>query len=124
MAEFLFTAAGQIIHSSGSTVSGGIFSISSSPSLKLLVNGQGVYRGPLTVSFSGGNMTGMTPGSVSGIGSISPTSLKNKTESLYVLRNGDSGSLVGTAIPTAGPPAVPVSIPCECSSSQNKVKGN
>lgn len=124
MAEAFFTAAGQIQHSVGSPVSGGVFTITSTPSTKVTVDSQGVFRGFLSVSFSGGNMSGMVPGSVIGAGVINPTALKCKIELLAVVRDKDSGNFTGTAVPTAGPPPVPVSIPCECADSQTKAKGD
>jgi hypothetical protein len=123
MAEYLFTAAGLIVHKSGSIVSGGNFSITTPPGTKLLILGNGVYRGPIAVTFSGGNASGMVPGTVAGAGTIAPTSLKNKTETLAVIRDKDEGTLVGTATPSGGGPPVPINIPCVCSSVQTKVLG-
>ena len=123
--KYFFTENGNIQHSTGSPVSGGTFTITTSPSSKLKVSTWGVYAGPLAITFSGGNMPGMVPGSVSGTGTIFPTSLKNRTGGLFVVLVGDSGSLIGVAQPVGSPPPppVPVNIPCECSDGQNKVRG-
>ena len=125
MSEYLFTEAGQIQHSVGSIISGGVFTITSLPSTKMKIQNNGVFRGDLNISFSGGNMPGMVPGSVSGSGIISPTAQKNKTENLFVIRNNDSGNLNGTAEPISPPPpVVSVVIPCVCVDLQTKVRGD
>lgn len=125
MSKAFFTTAGSIEHDTGSPVSGGTFSISTPASTKIKAAGNFVYIGPtLSVSFSGGNMAGMVPGSVMGMGAITPTTTKNfQSPSLGILRDGDSGVLTGTAQPTAGGPPVPVSIPCHCHDTQTKVMG-
>jgi hypothetical protein len=125
VSKAFFTTGGSIEHDTGSVVSGGSFSISTPASTKIKANGNFVYTGPsIAVSFSGGNMTGMVPGSVAGVGTIAPTTSKNyQTPSLGILRDGDAGTLVGTGQPTGGGPPVPVSIPCHCHDTQTKVVG-
>lgn len=126
MKKFLFTSVDHIIHSAGSPVSGGSFSISTPPDTKNKAAGSFVYTSPITVSFSGGNMAGMIPGSVNGTGTISATGTKvKKRGGTFILRHGDSGTLVGTAQPTGPgpPPTVPSSVACECSVTQVKTRG-
>lgn len=106
-----------ISHSSGSTTSGGNFSVTSPPSIKSKAEGNYMYRGTLSFSFSGGNSsetlggTGtITPGTVYGNGTINPTAIKVKDASQAVIRKDDSGqisSLYGTFVPSA-PPNTPV----------------
>jgi hypothetical protein len=125
VSKAFFTTAGSIEHDTGSAVSGGSFSISTPASTKIKASGNFVYTGPtIAVSFSGGNMAGMVPGSVAGAGTIAPTTSKNyEVPSLGILRDGDSGTLVGTGTPVGGGPPVPVSIPCHCHDTQTKVVG-
>jgi hypothetical protein len=125
MAKALFTTAGSIEHDTGSAISDGSFSISTPASTKIKAAGNSVYSGPiLTVTFSGGNMSGMVPGSVAGAGTISPTTTKNfQVPSLGIFRDGDAGVLIGTAQPTGPGSPVPVSIPCHCHDTQSKVLG-
>jgi len=125
VSKAFFTTAGSIEHDSGSVVSGGSFSISTPASTKIKASGNFVYIGPtITVSFSGGNMSGMVPGSVAGAGTIAPTTSKNyEIPSLGILRDEDSGTLIGTGQPTGGGSPVPVSIPCHCHDTQIKVVG-
>jgi hypothetical protein len=108
---------GTISHSSGSTTSGGSFSITSTPSLKSKASDKYIYRGTLSFTFSGGNSsetfggTGIiTSGTVYGNGTINPTAIKSKDVNQEVIRKDDSGSistLFGTFVPSA-PPNTPV----------------
>ena len=98
-----------IDHSAGSGISGGSFSIISQPSSTVKLTGKGVFFGDIQFSFSGGNMTGMAPGSVSGSGSISPTGTKVKSGG-FCAREGDSGTMSGTAQPVGSPPPTPVPV--------------
>ena len=126
MSKAFFTQGGHIVHGDGSPVSGGSFTIIDPPSTDIKVDTNFVYKGPvLNVSFSGGNMSGMVPGSVAGVGVIPATALNNfEIPSIALMRDGDTGTLVGTGTPVAGPPPVPVSIPCKCVDSQTLVKGD
>lgn len=94
----IMNQSGVVGHDTGSAVSGGVFVITSIPSIKVKIDGAGVYRGPLAGSFSGGNATGFVPGSVVGTWVINPTATKTKADVLPVVREGDTGTLtaVGT----------------------------
>lgn len=114
-----------ISHSTGSSLSGGSFTITSSPSIKVKAEGKGVYRGTLTFSFSGGNYTGGVSGSAAGAGSINFTAIKTKADGQFVLRKDDSGTVSGTYQPTGSPPPppAPFSANVEISdANQTKVK--
>lgn len=113
-----------IDHSPGSPISGGSFTVTSVPSTKLIAEGKGAYRGPLTFTFSGGNMSGMVPGSVTGGGTINPTATKMSDGGLFVIREGDAGTLIGTAVPTGGG-STPVSGDVEVTDpAQTKLRAN
>lgn len=116
-----------IAHDSGSPISGGTFSITSVPSLKVKAEGNGVYKTPLLYTFAGGNAAGFVPGSVltTAPQSISATAQKCKAENLPVMRIDDSGVMnaIGTLPPPAGgtaPIAGPVIID---DAGQVKAKG-
>jgi hypothetical protein len=101
--------SGALGHAAGSTVSAGAFTIKSVPSSKVKAEGSGVYRGPLTYSFTGGNAEGFVDASVltSVDQTIDPTAVKVNEKGQYVIRVGDSGTMacIGTIDPT--PPAPP-----------------
>jgi hypothetical protein len=118
---------GIVDHDAGSLVSGGAFVVTSVPSTKVKASAKGVYMGPLTGTFSGGNATGFVPGSVAGAWTINPTAVNVKAESLPVVREGDSGTLsgVGTIDPPGVPPTGPVVGSVVVSDAgQNEVKGD
>lgn len=106
----IMNMSGAVDHDSGSVVSGGAFVITSVPSVKVKIDGAGVYRGPLAGTFTGGNATGFVPGSVAGAWTINPTATKVNADMLPVVRDGDTGTLtaVGTIAPPATPPTGPV----------------
>lgn len=108
MSELIYCENGQLGHAAGSAVSGGTFTLVSAASLKVKTEGFGVYRGPLSFTFAGGNASGFVPGSVTGVGVINPTSAKVRAETLFVLREGDSVTVAFTGTPTGGGPAAPV----------------
>lgn len=129
---------GSLAHSTGSTTSGGTFTITSTPSLKSKAEGSPIYAGTLSFSFSGGNSsetlggTGVVvPGSVSGNGTINPTAQKVKDGGSFVMREGDSGAftlLTGSFTVTSTGVTSVVTLPntgVEVSSAgQTKVKGS
>jgi hypothetical protein len=93
-----------ITHSSGSPISGGSFTITSSPSTKVKCEGSGVYKGTIAFTFSGGNGSGAVPGSVAGAGTIVTTALKTKADAEEVVREGDTGTLTATGTKESPPP--------------------
>jgi len=97
-----------IDHKAGSLVSGGSFTVTSTPSLKLKAKVgllfKGVYRGTLAFTFSGGSHSSGTSGSALGAGTIDFTATKNKIDEKFVLRENDGGSMTGTYVPPAVPP--------------------
>ena len=113
-----------ISHSAGSTVTGGVFTVTSTPSAKVKAEDKGVFKAPLSVSFTGGSFPGLVAGSVKGTGTISATAIKTKAENILVMRESDVGTFTGTG--TLPPPAVgegPAAGPIEISSAgQTKVK--
>lgn len=113
-----------ISHGSGSTITGGSFVITSSPSSKVKAGGAFVYRGTINFTFSGGSEPTVTAGSVTGSGSISFTATKTKADGQFVIREGDTGTLTGTGTnPSPPPPTLPVSGSVEISNAgQTKVK--
>ena len=125
--EFLAVDGCTVAHSLGSMLSGGSFVITSLSSLKVKAGGSGVYKTPLTVSFTGGNFVGGVAGTAIGSGTIMATATKNLVENLAPLRAGDSGTIVGTYTQTGSPPipGVPFSAQFEISNSgQTMVKGS
>lgn len=116
-----------ISHGTGSIVSGGTFTISSpSPSTKNKASSNGVYFGPISFTFSGGNAAGCDPTTVAGAGTINPgsTKVRDVLTSLFAMLEGDTGS--GTFAGTSGGTPVPLGVqPVKVSSaSQSKVQGN
>jgi hypothetical protein len=93
-----------IAHSSGSSISGGAFVITSTPSVKVKGEAKGVYKTPLSFTFSGGNASGAVPGSVAGGGTIAATAIKTKADGLLVIREGDTGTLTATGTNASPPP--------------------
>jgi len=87
-----------IDHETGSSCSGGTFTIVSIASTKVKVNGNGVYSQSISFTFSGGTYSGGVSGTASGGGIINATSNKVKVEGSYVMRLNDEGDLTGTHI--------------------------
>jgi hypothetical protein len=98
-------------HTSGSPISGGAFTVTSTADAKVKSGGQGVHVSPLTFTFKGGNADGFLAGSVAGGGSMSATATKTKAGGALVMREGDSVTMacVGTIDPP--PPSPPLTAP-------------
>jgi hypothetical protein len=111
MSELIAVEGLTLDHVSGSPISGGSFTITSTPDAKVKAEGHGVYVSPLAFSFSGGDASGFVAGSVSGGGSITATAVKVQASGIAVMRLGDSVLMncVGTIDPPATPPTGPVS---------------
>ena len=110
--EKIMVLGGTLDHASSSQISGGSFVITSVPSVKNKILGNGIFRGDLKYSFSGGNHPSVNPGTVRTTvdQTISPTAIKTKADGLEVIREGDSGIMnaIGDN-PSPPPPTLPVS---------------
>ena len=115
-----------ISHGTGSTISGGVFTITSIPSTKVRAEGKGVYAEKIDFTFAGGSEPTVTSGTVEGSGSIPATATKNKSEGKLVVREGDTGTLTGTGEnPSPPPTTLPLTGPVEVSfAGQTKVKAS
>ena len=101
--------AGSLGHKAGSPISGGVFTITSVPSIKVKAGGQGVFRGPLVFTFSGGSASGFQPGTVAGGGAIPPSALKVKADGQLVIRDGDFVLMAATGTSASFPfPVLPI----------------
>jgi hypothetical protein len=94
-----------IIHSTGSPITGGVFTITTAPSAKYKAQTKGIYRGVIAFTFAGGSASGCVPGSVTGTGTISPTSTKHKVDALFVIREGDTGAMAAAGTNDDPPPS-------------------
>lgn len=116
---------GALGHAAGSLVSGGVFTITSVPSLKVRADGKGIYRGPLQYTFSGGNASGFDSGSVATTvpQAIQPTAIKVRADGFAVIRLGDSGQMaaVGTV---SGTPTTVVGLVEVSDAGQDVVRAN
>jgi len=103
----VFTAAGALEHGDGSLITGGVFTIVVAPSVKVSVEGSGVFRGTISYIFSGGS-DDTDPAPIFVDGSIAtllpqtilPTAIKVKADGSFVIRDGDTGIMacVGTLL--------------------------
>jgi hypothetical protein len=91
-------------HGIGSTCSGGTFTITSVPSLKVKAGGKGVYKGTLSFTWSGGNHIGGVPATALGSGTINFSSSKVKADNQFVIRLDDTGTMSGTYTQPGSPP--------------------
>lgn len=104
----IMVSGGAVGFDTGATISGGTFTITSVPSLKMIIDGKGVYAGSLAWSFMGGNGPGAAPGTVMGSGSINSTAASVKVDGDKVILESDSvtATFNGTA-----PNGAPISFP-------------
>lgn len=93
-----------ISHAPGSDISGGTFTIVTTPSVTCSAEGKPIYSGVITFTFAGGSASGATAGTVTGGGTISPTSTKVTVDGLAVIREGDTGTLSASGTNSAPPP--------------------
>jgi len=122
--ELVMNGSGILGHGAGSTITGGVFTISSVPDLKSKAVGVGIYVDPLVYKFSGGSAPGFVDGSVVGGGTIPATATKTKVSGSLVMRVGDSATMnaTGTIPPPTGGTG-PVVGPVEVTNAgQTKVK--
>lgn len=122
----VMNSSGTIAHKSGSTITGGAFVITSTPSTKDKAGGLGVFPKEVAFSFSAGSAPGCDPGTVVSkptIQKIPATATKSKTEGFPPVRLGDAVTM--SAEGTSGGTPVAVSGPVEVSvAGQTKVKAN
>ena len=121
--EFTGVVGLTIAHSTGSLMVGGTFVVTAVPSTTVKAEGQFVYTGALSFTFSGGTYSGNAGGV--GAGTINFTSTKVKVDGSFVLREGDTGTMDGVYTnPAAPPPTLPfTAAPIEISNAgQSKVR--
>lgn len=112
--ELIAVVGCTIDHAAGSTITGGSFTIVTAPSVKVFAQGLAVYRLLINFTFTGGSEPTVTAGTVTGAGSIVASAIKTRADGSFVLREGDTGVLVGTGTnPSPPPPTLPVSGPVE-----------
>lgn len=114
-------SSGEIDHKTA-TVTGGTFIITSLPSVKVKAEGDGVYRGPLAWTFSGGSSTGFQSGTITGAGSILPTAIKVKADGSLVIRLEDDIEVTFAGTLTNGNPGTVVGSVEVSDAGQTKVK--
>jgi hypothetical protein len=115
-----------LAHGSTSPISGGVFTVTSTPSVKVLAENKGVYKTPLTYTFAGGNATGFVPGSIATLvpQTIVATATKVLVDGVLVMRVDDLGTMTAQGKTLPDPPGAvgPISGPVEISvAGQTKV---
>lgn len=100
--KLAFSSDGTIEHASRSPISGGTFTITTTPDLKISISELGVFFNLLAFTFLGGSASGFTPGSVAGGGTISATALYVRTSIGFILREDDTGTLNATGVVPGG----------------------
>jgi hypothetical protein len=121
----VMNAGGALGHSTGSLVSGGIFTIVSTPSVKNRAVGAGIYRGPLQYTFAGGDADGFDPGTVATTvpQTIQPTAIKTRADGLAVIRLGDAGLMAAVGAVSGTPTAIVGNVEV-ADAGQDKVRAN
>jgi len=125
MSVLVMTSNGTLGHGLGSTITGGTFTIITTPKTKGKVNGAGIFSGTLQYSFAGGSAPGMVAGTVATTApqSINPTAVKSRVQGDLVVREGDSGTMQAEGTLTGGGVG-PVSGPVEVNDAgQNVLRG-
>lgn len=123
MSEYIAVSGLTIGHSSGSPVSGGTFTLTSIPSLKVKADGKGVYSGTLAFTFIGGTHTAGASGTATGGGTITVSATKTKADGSFVFLVGDTGTLAGAYV-TSVPTTISFESDVEITNAgQTKVKG-
>lgn len=120
--KLIMVNGGSIAHKAGSLITGGAFIIVSVPSASVKIDNNGVFRGPLQYTFSGGSSSGFDPGTITTTApqSINPSAVKVKADGQSVVLEGDfgvmaaQGTIIGVPTPISGPVEVN-------SAGQNKV---
>lgn len=115
-----------LAHGAGSTISGGVFTVTSTPSVKVLAENKGAYKTPLTYTFAGGTATGFVPGSIATLvpQTIVATATTVLADGVLVMRVDDLGTMTAQGTTLPNPPGTPGAIvgPVEISvAGQTKV---
>jgi len=115
-------------HKAGSTITGGVFTITSVPSIKVKGETKGAHKEQIQYTFSGGTFPGLVPGSVATLAPqvILASSLKCKVEDVFVMRVEDFGIMTaqGTVPPPTGGVAPATGSVEIADAGQIKVKSN
>jgi len=121
--EFVMNAGGALGHASGSLVSGGVFTVISTPSTKVSAGGSGAHRGPLKYTFAGGSAAGFVSGTVATTApqTIESTAKKVLADGLLVIRLGDSGEMTASGSLTGGGTGSVIGLVEVADAGQNKV---
>jgi hypothetical protein len=121
----VMNANGALGHAAGSLVSGGAFTIVSTPSVKNRAVGVGIYRGPLQYTFTGGDADGFDPGTVATAvpQTIQPTAVKTRTDGLEVIRLGDAGLMAAVGAVSGTPTAIVGNVEV-ADAGQDRVRAN
>lgn len=122
MSELVLNTSGAVGHSSGSLISGGVFTITSSPNDKVKAGGSGIHTTPLAYSFAGGSASGFQAGTISGTGTIQASASKVKASGVLVMRKGDSATMQASGTLNNGSPGSIAGGVEITNAGQNKVK--
>ena len=127
-------ADGTVDHASGSLVSGGTFTIISTPSTKVKAEGAGVHTNDLRFTFAGGDAKDgeeidlVDPGTVVSVPpyqSISATAVKTRADGSLVMRLGDTNATAQFQGTLSGSPVGPFAGSVEVATAgQTKAKAN
>jgi hypothetical protein len=121
--SYIFTVAGSLQHGDGSTITDGIFLISTPASPIVSLDGSPVFSGPIQFQFAFGSSAPtfvdfsiVTPQPVT----INPTAIKGQVDGKFVIRDGDGVVMNCTGTLTAGGSGN-ISGPVVCVAAQDKV---
>jgi len=124
----IMNADGAIGHKSGSTVSGGTFTITSTASATVKIDEAGVHVDALLYTFTGGNATGYVNGSVATTApqSIAATAQNVGVDGLAPIRLGDFATMACEGVPSGGgaPVAVAGAVVEVADAGQDSVEGD
>lgn len=108
----LLVLSATLAHAIGSTITGGVFIITSLPDQSMMIEGKPAFAGPLKYTFAGGSAPGFVPGTVATVVEqvIVPSTTDVALNGLPTAMDTDTGIMVavGTLIgggtgPVGGP---------------------
>ena len=119
----VMNVSGKVDHALGSLVTGGVFAITSIPSLTGFAEGKGIHRGDLRFIFAGGSSAGFVDGSIytQVTQAISPTAIKAKADGDFVIRAWDPGTMNCLGVLLSGGSSSVVGLVEVASAGQSKV---